>query len=48
MNEDSQVAVTDIINAFKETIADQAEVIAILKATIASMSREAQKSDGVK
>lgn len=50
MNDDSQIAVADIIAAFRETIADQAEVIAVLKATIAAMQREQSeaKSDEVK
>ena len=37
---DNQLDVNDIILAFKEQIANQAQEIAILKATIAAISKE--------
>ncbi len=48
MNNDTQIAVTDLVEAFKETIAEQAHVIAVLKATIAAMEREHAENDRVK
>lgn len=40
---DNQLDVNDIIAAFKEQIGNQAQEIAILKATIAAMSKESDK-----
>lgn len=37
---DNQLDVNDIIAAFKEQIGNQAQEIAILKATIAAMSKD--------
>lgn len=37
---DNQLDVNDIIAAFKEQIANQAQEIAMLKATIAAMSKD--------
>jgi len=37
---DNQLEVNDIIAAFKEQIANQAQEIAMLKATIAAMSKD--------
>jgi hypothetical protein len=42
MNE-AKIEVSDLINAFKEQIADQSEQIAMLKATIAFMARVADE-----
>lgn len=37
---ETKIEIADIMAAFKETIANQAEEIAVLKATIAAMSRD--------
>lgn len=40
---DNQLDVNDVIAAFKEQIGNQAQEIAILKATIAAMAKESDK-----
>lgn len=40
---DNQIDLKDIIAAFKEQISNQAQEIAVLKATIAAMARDDDK-----